>query len=398
LSRATSIAKQDTLDSEFNRFIISHMSADAMPRKIPFHRRVLYLSVPYLFVGLILLGIEGATRLFLPHIPPLDVLIESPSLRPDIASEKDSPMFMADPLLFWRIRPNLKEVYWDFTVISTNGQGLRHDGDIGRKRAGAFRIVCVGDSVTFGYRVPLAFPQNPQAFAHDELPYPLQLEREIRRANPGKTIDVVPLAVPAYTTHQGLNILRREIDRLQPDIVTACFGWNDVCLRPVPDRVSMPVDWLHVTVRALICRSQTVAHFVKWRHTRRTNPQSTTTSVPRVSRDDYVTNLLEIAKLSRAHDAQAVLIAAVYHDAKANPPEAALMKQYRDALREAANANSVSYLQIDQLTEAGYPGNDNLFGELIHPNIVGHQLMTTALLKFFEEHQMLQGLTAPANQ
>ena len=107
---------------------------------------------------------------------------------------------------------------------------------------------------------------------------------------------------------------------------------------------------------------------------------------------------MEIAKLSRAHGAHTVLIGAVYHDAKANPPEAALMKQYRDALREAANVTSVPYLQIDQLTEAGYPGNDNLFGELIHPNIVGHQLMTAALLKFFADHQMLQGLTAPGNQ
>jgi lysophospholipase L1-like esterase len=92
-----------------------------------------------------------------------------------------------------------------------------------------------------------------------------------------------------------------------------------------------------------------------------------------------------------------VLIGAVYHDAKANPPEAALMKRYRDALREAATANSVPYLEIDQLTEAGYPGNDNLFGELIHPNIAGHQVMTKALLKFFNEHQMLSGLNVPPN-
>ena len=378
--------------------MISHMSADPTPKRISFHRRALYLSIPYLLLGLLLLGIEGATRLLLPHIPPLDVLIESPSLRPDIAAEKDSPMFMADPLLFWRIRPNLKEVYWDFTVISTNGQGLRHDGDMGRKRPGAFRIVCVGDSVTFGYRVPMAFPQNPHAYSHEEFPYPLQLERELRQANPDKIIEVVPLAVPAYTTHHGLNMLRREIAWLKPDIVTACFGWNDACLRAVPDRVSMPVDGLHVFVRALICHSQTVAHLVKWRRSHRTNPQGTATSVPRVSRDDYVANLLEIAKLSRAHGAQPVLIGALYHDAKANPPEAALMKQYRDALREAATANSVPYLQIDRLTEAGYPGNDSLFGELIHPNIAGHQLMTKALLKFFDEYQMLAGLNLPVNK
>src|SRR5438128_1916643 len=173
---------------------------------------------------------------------------------------------MGDPLLFWRVRPNLKEVVWDFTSVSTNTQGLRHDGDIGRKRPGAFRIVCVGDSVTFGFRVPLVFPEHPHDYAREQLPYPLLLERQLREANPGKLIEVIPLAVPAYTTYQGLNLLRYEIDFLKPDVVTVCFGWNDVCLRPVPDRQSMPVDWPHLAVRSLMSHSQALIHFSQWRH------------------------------------------------------------------------------------------------------------------------------------
>ena len=121
---------------------------DETIRKIPFYRQILYLAVPYLLLVLLVAGIEGGSRLLLPHVAPLDVLIQSPSLRFDLAEEKDSPVFIADPQVFWRARPNLKEVFWDFTVISTNGQGWRHNGDIGRKPPGGFRIVCVGDSVT----------------------------------------------------------------------------------------------------------------------------------------------------------------------------------------------------------------------------------------------------------
>jgi lysophospholipase L1-like esterase len=373
------------------------MVADPMPRRIPLHRQIIFLSIPYLLFALVLVGIEGATRLFWPNIPPLDVLIESPAVRPDLSEVNHSPVFMADPLLFWRVRPNLKEVVWDFTVVSTNSQGLRHETDIGRKPSGAFRIVCLGDSVTFGFRVPLVFPDKPHDYARDLLPYPLLLEKQLRETNPGKPIDVVPLAVPAYTTYQGLNLLRREIDLLKPDVVTACFGWNDICLRPKPDRQSMPVDWAHVTVRSLLCHSQALVHFSRWFHSKKAKADrpSAGPPVPRVSTQDYVANLLEIAAVARARGADAVLISPVYRDAQSNPPEAALIRQYRNALHEAAQANGVPYIQIEELTETNYPANDRLFGEGIHPNADGHEIMARKLLKFLSAHDMLRSLKVP---
>ena len=316
--------------------------------------------------------------------------------RPNL-SEQGSTIFMGDPLLFWRVRPNLKEVVWDFTSVSTNTQGLRHDGDIGRKRPGAFRIVCVGDSVTFGFRVPLVFPEHPHDYAREQLPYPLLLERQLREANPGKLIEVIPLAVPAYTTYQGLNLLRYEIDFLKPDVVTVCFGWNDVCLRPVPDRQSMPVDWPHLAVRSLMSHSQALIHFSQWRHSQKTrgNSSNAPSTTPRVPQADYVANLVAIAQVARDHGAQPLLIGPVYRDALANPPEAALIKQYRDAVRAAAETNGVPYLEIQELTETNYPANIPLFGELIHPSYEGHKVITRELLKFFAAHDTLRPLNVP---
>lgn len=365
-----------------------------MRQRVPLHRRIFFLSIPYLLLALVVVGIEGATRLFLPYIPPLDVLIESPSLRPDFLAGKDSPIFIADPLLFWRLRPNLKEVFWDFTVISTNSQGVRHDGEIKPKPSGAFRIVCLGDSVTFGFRVPLAFPDRPHDYDRDLLPYPLLLERQLRETNPGKLIDVISLAVPAYTTYQGLNLLQRDIDFLKPDVVTACFGWNDVCLRPVPDRQAMPVDRAHVIARSLMCHSQALIHFSQWRQSRKPQADHPNAGppVPRVSQQDYVANLLEISRIALAHGDQAVLIAPVYRDARSNPPEAALIRDYRNALREAAQARAIPYLQIEELTETNYPANDQLFGEGVHPNAAGHRIMARELLTFLAAHDMLKSL------
>jgi lysophospholipase L1-like esterase len=304
---------------------------------------------------------------------------------------------MADPLLFWRIRPNLKEVPWDFTMLSTNDHGWRTDHHIGRKPHDGFRIVCLGDSVTFGFRVPMVFPERPHDYDHNLFPYPVLCEKRLRRTNPSRRIEVISLAVPGYTSYQGLNLLRHDIASLKPDVVTACFGWNDVCLRSLPDPVSMPVDWPRVTARTLMCHSQALVHFARWQKHKQSKTIHPVNAVPvaRVSRDDYVANLLAISKLAHEHGAQAVLIGQVYRDARSNPPEANMVREYRDALREAAGANGVPYLQVDALIETNYPANDPLFGEAIHPNAAGHEVMATALLKFLADHKMLDSLQLP---
>jgi lysophospholipase L1-like esterase len=368
---------------------------ELMPRRIPLHRRLLYLSVPYVILALLLFGIEGATRFFLPHISLLKALIQPQVLR--LSVDTESTLFIGDPLLFWRVQPNLKDTFWDFTPVSTNAQGLRRDGDVGRKRPDGFRIVCLGDSVTFGYRIPLISPTYPLTYPRDVLPYPLLLEKRLRETNPGRRIEVLPLAVPAYTTYQGLNWLRRDIDSLKPDVVTACFGWNDVGLRAQSDRQVMPVDWLHVTVRWLMSHSQAMTHLTQWRRTRnaKTDPPMPPAITQRVPQTEYVANLLEIARIARTHGAQPLLIGPVYQNAVANPSEAAFIKQYRDALRAAAESNAVPYLEVQELTEKNFPANTELFDEHVHPNSRGHQVMASELLKFFATHETLKPLTVP---
>jgi lysophospholipase L1-like esterase len=369
------------------------------PDRLSRRRRLLFLSIPYLMFVLLLLAIEAGTRLFLPHVSLLEALVQSQKQQSDFVDRSSVSIFEGDPLLFWRLKPNLSHAVWDFTVVSTNAQGLRHDGDLGRKTPGAIRIVCLGDSVTFGYRVPVVWPERPENYAPDWLPYPMLLERSLRAANPGRQIEVIALAVPGYTSYQGLAWLRRDIEYLQPDIVTACFGWNDIGLRAQPDSVAMPVDWVHVTSRRLLSHSQALMHLKQWLQRRALEANSKApapaATIPRVPQAEYVQNLLEIARLGQRHDASVVIIAPVYRDAVTNPPEAELIKAYRDRLRDATQQAGISYLEIEELTETNHPATIKLFGELIHPNHEGHRLMATALLKHFAAHNMLKGLTVP---
>jgi lysophospholipase L1-like esterase len=355
-------------------------------RKLTPRRRLLYLSLPYLLVALLLALVEVGTRVLLPHVSPLEALVEAQRTQSNFTDREKVTIFEGDPLLYWRV--------WDFTLVSTNAEGLRHDGDVGRKEPGTFRVVCLGDSVTFGYRVPVVWADKPNNFNPEWLPYPMLLEKALRAANPGRKIEVVALAVPGYTSYQGLAWLRRDIDWLEPDVVTACFGWNDVGLRSLPDRELMPDDWSHVMFRRVVSNSQTLAHLSLWMQRRRASkepPKPATT--PRVPQDEFAANMIGIARLAEARGARVVLLGTVYRDAVTNPVEAARVHSHRDALRAAANSQGIPYLEIPELTEAA--NSTNLFGELIHPNHEGHRLMATSLLKFFAAYNTLKGLNVP---
>ncbi|MCH8084598.1 MAG: SGNH/GDSL hydrolase family protein [Myxococcales bacterium] len=366
------------------------------PTRLTRPLRILVLTAPFvLFLG-ILAGIEGIVRATLPHVSTLDLFVRSALQRQGFTDTENVTIFEGDPLLFWKIRPSLDRVIWDFTMVSTNEQGLRHAGPIGTKREGSRRIVTLGDSVTFGYRIPVVFPGQPEDYDPKALPYPLAMERDLRAANPDRDIEVVNLAVPGYTSHQGLAWLRRDIGKLEPDLVIACFGWNDVNLRAATDREMMQMDGYHAALRHAGSASQVISHLVSWR--RKGQPASVAPFAGptlRVPIEDYVENFLEIAKLATAHDATVAVIGPVYRGSPTPSKEAERMTQQRNALRTAMQEAGIAYLEIPELTEHNHPENIMLFGELVHPNVQGHRLMEVRLLELLARREMLWDLAIP---
>jgi len=269
---------------------------------------------------------------------------------------------------------------------------------VGRKPRGVFRIVCLGDSVTFGFQVPRmhadgSWNRDPEARA-----YPALLEEWLREANPGRAIEVVPLACPGYSSHQGLAWLRRDISWLEPDVVTALFGWNDICRRNVSDAEAMPTAWPKVAARGVVSRSQVLLHLRRWLSGRgfaRRGPAEGWKLRMRVSRDEYVLNLMAIARLARDHGARPVLLGPVYRDRDSYPPEGEDIAGHREALAAAAAIEGIPYVAFPELTEAAWPENRPLFSEHIHPNGRGHRLLAEELLRFFAARGLLDGLAVP---
>jgi lysophospholipase L1-like esterase len=202
--------------------------------------------------------------------------------------------------------------------------------------------------------------------------------------------------VPGYSSHQGRAWLRRDIKKLKPDLVIACFGWNDNNLRAATDREMMKTDRYLVTLRRIGSASQAISHAVSWWRAR-PMPKSEPFAggVLRVPIEDYVENFREIAKLAETHGASIAVIGPVYRGFDNNPEERERMTLHRDALRTAMQEAEIPYLEIPELTEHNRAGNLWLFGEPIHPNVQGHRIMEVQLLEFLSRQGMLWDLSLP---
>ncbi len=332
-------------------------------------------------------------RLALPHLTSLEAFVSAPQ-RAQFTDARQVGIFEGDPLLLWRLRPGLRDTIWEHTPVTTNAQGLRYDGALGPHPEGGFRILCAGDSVTFGFGVPQVFLRQEETYHRDWLPYTVRIEKALRAVNPGRTIQVAPLAVPGYSSHQGLAWLRRDLHDLRPDVVTLLYGWNDIGMRSQPDARAMRTDAWSVTARRLLSTSQALLH--AWRAFHARGDAGPVNPVPRVDRETFVANHRAMVAAARDAGARVVVIGPVYRDRLEYPPEGDLIAERRVALREAMRRDGVPYLEVPELTEDSWPANEGLFLEHIHPNHKGHRLLAERLLAFLVEQGMLRDLATPA--
>ncbi len=365
------------------------------PKKRPVSARARWLLVGIsLLLVPVLIGLaEIGVRIFGSRIDPLAVFVSSPQLRSDTQGATTGGMFEFDPLLCWRLKADLRGIWWDFTPVTTNAQHLRMDRNVTAKKG--VRIVVLGDSVTFGYRVPVAFKkEKPAEFDEAEKPYSALLEDALRAKFPGREFEVLPLACPGYTSGQGLAWLRRDIASLAPDIVLACFGWNDVRSAGLPDRATMPASGAQVFIRRVIGHSQLLLHMAESAQRKSATAPGSAASEPRSSEDEYVAHFLEMNRVCAERKVWFGILLPVYRDpntpgidpsqpdAGTDPAEGARMTAYRNRLRGAAKENQIAAIEFPELTEASWPSNKALFGERIHPNAGGHKLMAERLVEF----------------
>ncbi len=140
---------------------------------------------------------------------------------PDLLPRPD--LYLLDPVVGKRMKPNHSTSEFGAPVV-TNSHGLRSPELGFEKPAATVRVLALGDSWTFGYRVP-----EPDS-------YPRQLERELasraRERGDGRRFEVINAGVIGYSTEQEAAYLREWGWRYAPDlVVVAYYPVNDTHMK-----------------------------------------------------------------------------------------------------------------------------------------------------------------------
>jgi lysophospholipase L1-like esterase len=97
--------------------------------------------------------------------------------------------------------------------VKINSAGFRDDEYTVEKSEGTYRIVALGDSITFGMKFPI------------EDRFTEQLERRLQ--SEGRRVEVLNLGVAGYDTIQEVAFLEKAGVRFEPDLVVVAFCIND---------------------------------------------------------------------------------------------------------------------------------------------------------------------------
>jgi len=206
----------------------------------------------------------------------------------------DVPETTPDAELLYRFTPG---TYFQGRLI--NSLGFREREVDPKKKPGALRVICMGDSVTGQGR-----PGYSQ-YLHDRL-----------TNNPptSQSWEAFNIGVHGYSTLQGLRQFQKMGRLLEPDIVTVFFGWNDHWLNVEGDRQKMGLEMRPVAGRIFeVLRKKRFFRFFIWalspvQHLSRREKGAD--RVLRVPPEEYRSTLKAFVKEIRGSGAIPVLITA----------------------------------------------------------------------------------------
>ncbi len=136
-------------------------------------------------------------------------ILDLPRVSFEFLGTLESDVYREDPELFWRLDP-------DTQAYRPNRLGLRGWLPDLEKGPRDFRIVCVGDSSTFGSGVRY------------EETYGMRLERMLQDVASGVQVEVMLAALPGYSTQQSSLLFQKHVAPRKPDVtVLYCGAWND---------------------------------------------------------------------------------------------------------------------------------------------------------------------------
>lgn len=242
----------------------------------------------------------------------------------------------------------------------------RIPGPVPPKPAGTIRLVCLGDSSTYGLGV-----NADETFA-------ARLEKRIAACRPEQRVEVWNFGRPGYTSYQGRLLLAEIAGRLQPDGAVFFFGANDAC--PAPIRADR--DWAAVPRWSLFLHRALYRSSYSYRLIRNLNvdylgrrlgsvfgdAEPAAVRV-RVSEEDFWANREAVRRMLPPEKGFLATVSAVYRSDAGAQPGPYFLKWRPGA----------SDVDLAGLFGAALAAGENPFLDDVHPNVLGHRLIADAL-------------------
>ncbi len=252
------------------------------------------LSIPVLWV-LLFLFFEISLRFF---YPALMEERDRMRIRADQESERAySVLKQPDPYLFWRLKPHQPLVDDE----KLNRFGFRGPEFSIRKPDSTYRIICLGDSRSFGFGV-----------AREQDTYCGRLRAYLNQRSSGLRFEVINLSVLGYTSFQGKRLFEIFGQSLSPDLVLVFFGYNDLLYFHITDEEFAGRS-------PVIAKTQQILNEFSLYHLLRKWVEGITRSrdrpiqvdqriVRRVPLDNYRKNLRDIVAMARKNNSRVAFI------------------------------------------------------------------------------------------
>ncbi len=293
-------------------------------------------------------------------------------------------IFKKDHDLFWRLKPD-QTVTSRFFIGRTyhiNSMGL-HGPDVDLDHTGP-RIVTMGNSCTFGWGVPTGAG------------YPRQLEAMLP-----DSFQVINAGVPGYTSLQGKRFYTKDLSGLDPDYVTILFGFNDhwAAASEISDKEQEPPPQWILDIQNTMGELHTY-RLMKKALLSAIEPDidslySRTEPVYRVGLDDFYRNLVDLAGMVQADDAEPILLTSPIASLKTYYPPGhksnlhTYHEFYNAVVRQVAREQNCRLVDLAEELDQYEGLFDDPMVDPIHFNEKGHQIAAAALRTVF--------LSKPAN-
>lgn len=301
-----------------------------------------------------------------------------------------SGLYVYDPLLFWKPRPDFHAeqripTTGEITTVRTNSLGLRSPEFPLRRTKAHYWILALGNSPVWGELV------------NGEETFPSVLEDILAAKTRRLSVEALNAGVPGYSTFQARELEGRLLKAYQFDLVIISVMGADWYPSRRPDK-DLVMGVRSRTVRGLLSRSHLYRYlrsrFWASHHFPAYGPDNRA-RVP--VRPDYEDNLTDMVRMAQLQKADVVLLApmpicteedCILHDPCRIRDEAACRKlymdmkrlepQYREAMRRVADRTGASFLDLgDLLRDTHAP--DSYYADATHPSAAGHRWIAEAL-------------------